>query len=277
MTYIVESANLNRFLNITITFINNPHFSWSNMAKLKKKVVKTADKWKKKKWFTIVAPKTFQERVIGETPSNNPELLIGRRIKANLMSLTGDIKRQNINIVFEINAVKGDRAETHVQSFELVNAAIKRKVRRGKDRLDHSFTCETKDNKRIRIKPLLITLNKTSNSVQTAINKSAVFNIKKLVKTLDYETVVADLVSYRFQKALKNVLHKIYPVQLADIKIMSLLGQANNQEAEKVSEENEERPEIEVSPENPKEAKKKGKAEAEIEEAEPEQSETAEA
>ena len=42
------------------------------MAKVKKQV-KTVDKWKKKRWFTLVAPEIFAEKVLGETPSNDPD------------------------------------------------------------------------------------------------------------------------------------------------------------------------------------------------------------
>ena len=49
----------------------------------KKQVVKkkTVDKWKKKTWFTIIAPKEFDRKEIGTTVSEKPQSVMGRVIE----------------------------------------------------------------------------------------------------------------------------------------------------------------------------------------------------
>ena len=39
---------------------------------------KVKDKWKAKEWYKIHAPRMFNEAEIGETPSADPEYVIGR-------------------------------------------------------------------------------------------------------------------------------------------------------------------------------------------------------
>ncbi|MBT7903032.1 hypothetical protein HN587_04140 [Candidatus Woesearchaeota archaeon] len=188
-----------------------------------KKVTKTVDKWKKKKWFKVLASKEFNEYLLGETPTNDPSLIIGKTLKTSLMTLTGNMQKQNTNVVFEVDQVKGETAYTQVKKFEVTSAAIKRKVRRQKDKLEISFICLTKDDVLIRIKPLLITNSKTTSQVKTALRKMAVASVLALVRTLDYRTLVMDLVSTKFQKALRNTLKKTHPIRMTEIRVMARL------------------------------------------------------
>ena len=195
------------------------------MATAQKKL-KTADKWKKKKWFSLIAPRLFQERVIGETPAYDPESVMKRTVSVSLMTLTSNIKRQNVNIVFEVEKVQGDHAFTRVKTVELVPASIKRKVGRGHDRLDDSFVCVTKDGVKVRIKPLIVANSKSSNILKASMRKLIVNGTKRTVATITYEMLINDIVNIKLQKALKNVLHKMTPVRSVDIRLMQRLGEA---------------------------------------------------
>jgi len=193
------------------------------MAKPVKKL-KTADKWKRKKWFTLIAPKLFQERVLGETPASDPDSLLKRTIKMSLMTLTSNIKRQNVNVTFEVDKVQGERAMTHVKAVELAPTSIKRKVGRARDKMDDSFVCTTKDGIMVRMKPLIVTNTKTSNSVKTALRKTMVEGTIRTVATIPYDTLVNDVLSFRFQKALKYALHKVFPIRIIDVRRLVMLG-----------------------------------------------------
>lgn len=192
------------------------------MAKIRKQV-KTVDKWKKKKWFTLIAPKTFQERPLGQTCSSDPDLLKGRTISVNLMSLTGNMKKQNMNVKFEVFESQGEKALTHVKKIDLVPAFLKRKVRRRRDRIDASFICKTKDEKHIRIKPMLITLSKSSRSVQTELKKRLLAYMIKTINETNYDDLMNDIVNYKFQRNIKQNLRKTFPVLDAEIRSTSLI------------------------------------------------------
>ncbi|MFQ5474365.1 MAG: hypothetical protein ACE5DM_00880 [Candidatus Nanoarchaeia archaeon] len=192
------------------------------MAKIRKQV-KTVDKWKKKKWFTLIAPKLFQERPLGGTPSSSNDILIGRTVKVNLMTLMNNIKRQNMAVEFEIVEVKGEQAHTQVKAIALVPSFIKRRVRRNRDRIDASFICVTKDNKHIRIKPLLITLSRTSRLIQGHLRQALIDYTVQTVAKMNYDEFVNEIVNYRFQKDVRNMLNKTYPVTASEIRSMELL------------------------------------------------------
>ena len=66
---------------------------------------KTADKWKKKSWYTVVAPEEFERREIGETVAEKPEMIIGRIINISGRDLANQPKKQHISILFKVNDV----------------------------------------------------------------------------------------------------------------------------------------------------------------------------
>ena len=59
-------------------------------------------KLKKKQWYQIVAPNQFDNVTLGETLVAEPKAMLGKTLTHNLMNLTNDTKKQNINIHFKV-------------------------------------------------------------------------------------------------------------------------------------------------------------------------------
>jgi len=192
---------------------------------VKPKKGKTIDKWRKKKYFTVLAPKVFNERELGQSIAYDAAALEGRPVRTNLMMLTGNIKKQNIAITFRINKVQGDTAYTRVHQYHVMPSAIKRKVRRDRDRVDDSFQCVTRDNKVIRIKPLVVTRVKTSRSVKAAVRSAMLQYMIDYIRKMDYDTLIGELIIDKFQKNISRALVKIIPIKIVDIRIMKFIGE----------------------------------------------------
>ena len=114
-------------------------------------------KLKKKQWYNIIAPKQFDNVVIGETLVYEPGAMLGKTLSHSLMNLTNDTKRQNINIHFKVVEIDGDNAKTSIVGYQIIPSTVKRFVRRNSEKMDLSFTCDTADNVFLRVKPLVIT------------------------------------------------------------------------------------------------------------------------
>jgi len=71
---------------------------------------KTTDKWKKKAWYTIVAPDEFESKEIGETIVEKPENLVGRTIIITGRELANQPKKQHVQLKFKIRETKGNKA-----------------------------------------------------------------------------------------------------------------------------------------------------------------------
>ncbi|MCX8147594.1 MAG: hypothetical protein N3D84_03955 [Candidatus Woesearchaeota archaeon] len=189
------------------------------MAKAKSTTV--VDKWKAKKWYKLIAPKVFNEQVIGETAALSPNILIGRTASINLFLLTRDIKKQNINIVFEITKVQGDNAYTKVKKYEMDNASIKRLVRKGKSRIDDSFVCETADKNKVKVKPLFIPISVVKKSIATSLRKAAREFFLSNISKCNSDLLVQNVVNHKMQDDVKNVLNKIYPLKVCEIRMLA--------------------------------------------------------
>lgn len=187
-----------------------------------KKDSKSVLKKKKKTIFTIVAPKILNEVVIGDTYAYNAESLIGRTVEANLMNLTMDMRKQQYKVKFMIVDVDGTTARTKPIAYTMINASVKRLVRRNRDKVDDSFTTYTRDKVFIRIKPLLITLNNVSASIRSALRKSTREYIIKFLEEHNYNTFIRDIISGVFQRELMNFLKKIYPMRTVEIRTVKI-------------------------------------------------------
>lgn len=185
-----------------------------------KKGTKIVSQWKRKRWYNIIAPKIFKEQVIGETPCENPNSLKNRTVKVSLMTLTGDPKKQSYFVTFEIQNVQGLNAYTVVKNYFMTTSSIKRTIKRQRNRIDDSFVAFTKDNVRVRIKPLFVTKTQTNNSVETKIRLTAREIITKQLKNMTYDDIVSDIISSKFTRALKNHLDKIFPLKTCEIRFM---------------------------------------------------------
>ena len=68
-----------------------------------KKTTATIVKWKKKKWYNLVAPKMFNSQQLGQTLASDDSQLKDRTTTLNLMTLTRDIKKQkNSRLLYDL-------------------------------------------------------------------------------------------------------------------------------------------------------------------------------
>lgn len=189
------------------------------MAPAKKK---TAVKAKKKKWFTVIAPKQFNEQVIAECPALEMKDLVGKKIMANLMSLTNDPKKQNTVITFLMDGINADKMTTKITGLKLLPPSIKRMVRRGKDRLDLTIKVNTSDNHTVTIKPLVLTKTNAKGSIKTAIHQFVKAYAIKTIAKMTYDNLFKEVIGHQFQKGLYGRLKKIYPIALCEIRYLKL-------------------------------------------------------
>jgi small subunit ribosomal protein S3Ae len=141
-------------------------------------------KLKKKQWYSIIAPKQFDNAVIGETLAYEPGAMLGKTLSHSLMNLTNDTKRQNIYIHFKVVEIDGEKAKTSIIGYEIIHSSVKRFVRRNSEKIDMSFTCETSDNVFLRVKPLIVTRSDVKDSIASKIRNNAAGILAKTIKKM---------------------------------------------------------------------------------------------
>ncbi len=186
--------------------------------------VESRIKVKKKSWYRILAPQQFASKEIGESYLTAPETAIGRFVKANLKDLTGNVKDQNIYLVFRIDRMEGTALNTSVVGYEVISSYIKRLVRINANRLDDCFQAKTKDGNTVIIKTFAITSFKTKRSIQAKLRKQSQEFFREEIGKVNFSVFMTDLVDNKVRAALKKKLDKVYPLREIIVRVLSLQG-----------------------------------------------------
>ena len=104
-----------------------------------------ADKWKKKTWHTIFAPKEFDRKEVGTTVAEKPQNLVGRTVWISARELSGDPKKSHITMFFRINEVKGNKAYSEAAGHEIKESYLKKFIRRRNSKIETVQFVKTKD------------------------------------------------------------------------------------------------------------------------------------
>jgi len=189
---------------------------------------KTVTVVRKKKWYPIIAPRLSNE-AIGETPAYDAKSLVGRAMNVNLMSLTNDPKKQNVNIRFLITSSDENTAVADPIGYYIVPSTLKRLMRRHSDRIDDSILCETADNIKVRVKTFSLARSLIKASIKTHIRKVARDFIAKYAKKNALMDLISDIVSYKIQGELKEILKKIYPLRTLEVRAVEIVKDPNDE------------------------------------------------
>jgi len=176
----------------------------------------------KKRWFKIVAPKLFNNRIVGEVPVTEPDSLKGRSMKTNMFTLTDNMRKQNTEVNLLIDNVQGDQAKTSMIGYRILPTSIKRLVRKGRTRIDLTTKAITKDEKVVTIKILLITRNLVKGSVSRTMVTETKRILEKKISSSNFNELCETIVYGKIQKELKEKLAKTYPLRICDIREFKL-------------------------------------------------------
>lgn len=178
---------------------------------------------KKKRWVPIIAPKLFNEHEIGEMHVEEPRNAVGRKFAVSMTTVTGDPKAQNILVKFLITGVVGDSLQTELIGYRMNTAATKRMMRRNRSKIDDSIAYKTEDEKKIRIKPMIITRGRAQGGVKTAIRNLVRDYLEKTVTKMKYEQLMREIIQGKFQRTIQDMLKKTYPIAISDIRQIELV------------------------------------------------------
>lgn len=175
-------------------------------------------KTKGKEWFTIVAPKVFNERELAKTMAADPNSLVNRRIAVGLIELTNDFSKYYMKFFFRIKRVEGGKAFTEFDGTECLRDYISRMVLRRVRRIDTVQDLMTKDGKKIRVKGLAITSRKINSIVQKTVRKKIKEVIKTEVEGSKFDDFIRKIISDSIKKKVLREGRKIYPIRNFEIR-----------------------------------------------------------
>ncbi len=182
------------------------------------------DKWKKKLWYKIIAPKEFDETQIGETVSSKPELIKGRIIGVNTRDIAGASKKQFATILFKVADVRGDRAYTKTIGHEVHEGYLRRLVRRHTSKILVVQSAQTKDGMRVKVKTVAITSKKVPHLRETSISKVVRGIVDAAVKSKTSAEVVPEVVFGNLPQQISKEAKKIAFLKRVEIVKSRIIG-----------------------------------------------------
>ena len=182
------------------------------------------DKWRSKKWFTVVAPGYFGGVEIGSVVADDPQKLIGRTVESTLYDVTEDFAHQYMKMYFQIIDVEGRRALTMFKGHEYSRDYLRSLVRRRTTRIDCITDITTKDGYKLRVSAVAFTLVRIKTSQEREIRAIMKRIIEEKAASLTFNQFVQEAVLGKIASDIYNEAKKIVPLRHVGIRKSRLLS-----------------------------------------------------
>ncbi|MEM4673017.1 MAG: 30S ribosomal protein S3ae [Sulfolobales archaeon] len=182
------------------------------------------EKWKYKKWFTVLSPSILGEIPIATIPADDSSKILNRSIEVTLYDLTGDVSQLHMRFILKIIGVEDSTARTAFREVYLSRDYLRSLTKRKSSKISLIANLETKDGSKLRISAVAFTTYTCKTSQKKLIRRNMYNVISEISKQSTLDEIIKDVISGKIQSQLFEVAKKIYPVrkvEIAKIKILS--------------------------------------------------------
>lgn len=181
------------------------------------------DKWRMKNWYEVVSPPLFGGVVIGTTPADDPQKLVGRVLETTLYDITGDITQVHVKLYFQIIDVKDNKAITRFKGHELSRDYMRSLIRRKSSKIAGIFNVVTKDGYHLRITIVALTAYKCNTSQKRAIRRIMYEYVSEAVPNMTLDELINEMIFGKMSITIAEKARKIYPIRKVEIYKSKLL------------------------------------------------------
>lgn len=179
---------------------------------VRRKTRKIKDKWKEKKWVTVLAPDAFNNIPIAYIPVTSDETAKGRVLEVTLFEiLKGDPSQHQYKLYFQVDKVNQEKATTIFKRYEYAKEFLRSLIRRGSSRINFSLDVKTKDGYIFRIKMLALSHRELNTSRKRALRLIAKDVLEKTVRNMTLDQFVQascyGKINSDIMAAAKKVIH----------------------------------------------------------------------
>jgi small subunit ribosomal protein S3Ae len=183
------------------------------------------DKWRDKKWYSVVSPPYFGGVELGAVPADDPVKLVGRIVDGTLYDITNDFAHQYLKIYFRIEDVEGKTARTVFKGHEYSRDYLRSLVRRRTTRVDGILEVTTSDNYGLSLAVSVFTLSRIKTSQEREIRSIMYKIVKDKAETLTFDQFVQELVLGKIASDIYNQAKKISPLRHVGVRKSKLTSQ----------------------------------------------------
>lgn len=182
------------------------------------------EKWKYKKWFTVVTPSILGEVPVATIPADDSSKIINRTIEITMYDLTGDVSQLHVRFKLKIINVEESIARTSFKEIYLSRDYLRSLAKRKSSKIALIANFETKDNKKIRVAVAVFTTYRCKTSQKKLIRKNVYNVLLETCKTSTLDELIQSMISGKIQSQVFEVAKKIYPVRKAEIAKIKILS-----------------------------------------------------
>lgn len=190
-----------------------------------KRAGKVKDKWREKRWVTVLASPGFQRAPIAYIPITSDEIAMGKVIETTLFDLTRDDPQQNmlIKLHFQITGVDGNTASTVLKGEEYSREYLRSLVRRGASMVNFIRDFRTKDNATVRVYVVAFTIGRINSSRKHEIRLASNKVIMERASNLFYEQFAQEVVKQTIARELYENTKSIAKIRHVGIRKIKLI------------------------------------------------------
>ena len=189
----------------------------SQKAKKRKPKIRKVD-FRAKNWYSIIAPKSFDYKEIGEIfgVDNN---VIGRTIEALLYDFTNNYRDISLKLKFKIVDVNSEakKCNSVFLGHEFTNDFVRSLIGRGSTKIAIILNLTTKDKYIFRLTMVCTTIQRARNSQQAIIRKIMLEILKEFANSLNHEKFITGMIYGEIQNQIQRIAKTIYPLSNSTI------------------------------------------------------------
>ena len=184
----------------------------------KKTIVKkrTADKWKKKSWYTIFSSKEFAAKEIGTTVAEKPENIVGRTVKISVRDLAGQARRQHVSIIFKIDEVKGNKAYSKAVGHAILESYMRKFVRNRNSKIQLTQLLNLHSGEKMLVTSVTLA-SRVDRKKETAIRKIMAEKINEVIALGNSQKIISELVFGNIPQEIVSTAKKVAPIKRIEI------------------------------------------------------------
>jgi small subunit ribosomal protein S3Ae len=190
-----------------------------------KRAGKVKDKWREKKWVTVLASPGFDRAPIAYVPITSNEIAMGRVIETTLFDIIKQDPQQNmlIKLHFQITGIDGNTATTVLKGHEYSREYLRSLVRRGASMVNFIRDYKTKDNAIVRVYVVAFTIGRINSSRKHEIRLAADKILKERALSMFYEQFAQEAVKQNLARELYDNSKEIAKIRHLGIRKIKLI------------------------------------------------------
>ena len=197
---------------------------------VRQKTSRVKDKWREKKWVTILAPSAFNNVPIAYVPITDDQSARGRVVEVTLFDIVkGDPSQHQFKLYFQVDKVDGETASSIFKRYEYAKEFLRSLVRRGSSLINFIADFKTKDGYVFRIKIIALTQKKLNTSRKHALRLIAKDVMAKTIPEMTIEQFIQATAFGKINSDILAAVKKVIHVRHVGIEKAKLIRTAEGE------------------------------------------------